>query len=175
MRSPKSVGAILPTSSFFVNAMLDASRLDSARVVVELGAGTGVFTREILRRLSPQSDFICVETNPHFCDQLRPLMNSHPKAYLECSSAERLAEILDERGCERVDTVISALPYNSLPLTLSKTVLQSIVDRMDKNSEFLTVLYSMSCRSLFNEFFSVQDWRRVYRNIPPAYLAKMAL
>jgi len=45
---PRHVGAVLPTSRRTVRETLDLADLSSARLVVELGAGTGVYTRELL-------------------------------------------------------------------------------------------------------------------------------
>ncbi len=156
--------------------MLDSSKnLDSAEVVVELGPGTGVFTREILKRIRPTASFICIEANQEFCHQLQPLFDGRQKSHLVCGSAANIKEILNEHGCQHVDTVISALPYSSLPLPLSKDILRETTELMSPESEFFTILYSMSCKSLFSEFFSSQNWQRVYRNIPPAYLIEMSL
>src|SRR4051812_19561076 len=54
LASPRRVGAILPTSERTVRAMLDMAPIARAGCVVELGAGTGPHTREILRRIGPQ-------------------------------------------------------------------------------------------------------------------------
>ena len=174
-RTPRAVGAIVPTSSFSAKAMLDASNLSLADVVVELGPGTGVITQEIIKRIRPDTLFICIEANKKFCRQIEHLFKNSKNRHLVCASANDLAEILERFGCESIDTVISALPYNSLPASLSKAVLSGVVNCMHDQSEFLAILYSTSCRPLFNEFFPKQNWWRTYRNIPPAYVAKMSL
>ena len=155
--------------------MLGMSQLESAEIVVELGPGTGVFTREILKRIQPTVSFICVEVNQELYNQLQPLFDNRENSHLVCASATSLKDVLNQLGYQRIDTVISSLPYNILSLSLSKEVLKGVAESMDEQSEFLTYVYSMSCRWLFDEFFSNQDWQRVYRNIPPAYLARMAL
>jgi phospholipid N-methyltransferase len=44
---PRLVGAVLPTSRWAVVDMLDMADIQRAKSIVELGAGTGVFTQEI--------------------------------------------------------------------------------------------------------------------------------
>ena len=58
LRSPRQVGAVLPTSRWAVRAMLDLAPIEHARCVVEMGAGTGPYTREILTRLRPDARFL---------------------------------------------------------------------------------------------------------------------
>ncbi len=156
--------------------MLDASRLESAKVVVELGPGTGAFTREILKRIAPETIFICIEVNPSFHGRLKVLFKPEfSKRHLVHDSAENLGEILDRFGCPFVDTVISALPYSLLPSPLCQKILINVTSRMKPESEFLTVLYSMTKRPIFGQFFTRQEWHWVLCNLPPAYFAKMAL
>src|SRR4029450_13153848 len=55
--NPRQVGAVLPTSRAAVRDMLDMADVPGARLVVELGAGTGVQTGEELapmRRGAPR-------------------------------------------------------------------------------------------------------------------------
>src|SRR4051812_18255207 len=47
---PRQMGAVLPTSRTAVRDMLDLADVPAADLVVELGAGTGVQTGEILAR-----------------------------------------------------------------------------------------------------------------------------
>src|SRR3954449_11821555 len=71
LRSPRQVGAVLPTSQRAVRAMLDLAPVERAHCVVEMGAGTGPHTREILRRLGPQARFLAFEIDPELADGLR--------------------------------------------------------------------------------------------------------
>jgi phospholipid N-methyltransferase len=52
---PRQVGAILPTSRQAVRDMLDMADVPGAGLVVELGAGTGSQTAEILARMGPDA------------------------------------------------------------------------------------------------------------------------
>lgn len=49
-RHPIETGALAPSSQQLATAMCDTMFLGDGSVVVELGPGTGPFTREILRR-----------------------------------------------------------------------------------------------------------------------------
>src|SRR3954454_712112 len=67
---PRRVGAVLPTSRYTVRATLDMALLAQARCVVELGAGTGPYTREIVRRLGPDARLLAFELDPALAERL---------------------------------------------------------------------------------------------------------
>jgi phospholipid N-methyltransferase len=52
LQAPLKIGSVTPSSAWLVEAMLAPIPWGTS-TVVELGAGTGVITREILRRLPP--------------------------------------------------------------------------------------------------------------------------
>ena len=50
LRKPKEVGSIIPSSRFLMRRVVRQARVDRARLVVELGPGTGGSTRALLGR-----------------------------------------------------------------------------------------------------------------------------
>ena len=50
IKHPKNTGAIAPSSNILAKAMVDAIDFDVAKCIVELGPGTGSFTKEIMKR-----------------------------------------------------------------------------------------------------------------------------
>jgi hypothetical protein len=107
---PRQVGAILPTSRLAVRDMLDMGDVPGARLVVELGAGTGSQTGEILARLAPDARLIALEIDKGLADLLRERYDD-PRLQVVADSAENLDEHL---GDERADVVVCALPFTSL-------------------------------------------------------------
>ena len=172
---PRSVGSIVPSSSLTAKKILDVSNIQSAKVVVEWGPGTGVFTKEIINRLSPGALFICIELNEEFFRHLEPLFYGRENCHLYRGSAEKIKDILREWGYEYVDTIISALPYNSLPQSLSNKILKAATESMHEESEFISISYFKGCQSLLGKFFPNQRWKRNYWNIPPVYYVRMSL
>ena len=49
----KMVRAMAPSSKYLAKKMLEKIDFSTAKVIVELGPGTGVFTRRMLQKLSP--------------------------------------------------------------------------------------------------------------------------
>ena len=66
-----TTAAISPSSPQLAAAKLEPLPLANARVVVELGAGTGVMTRALLNELPPQSTLLVFEINLRFYNYLK--------------------------------------------------------------------------------------------------------
>src|SRR5262245_64606957 len=70
-RSPRTVGAVMPSSVGLARAMLAPIDFPSARALVEFGPGTGAFTRAIAARLAPHCRYLGIELNAEFVRELR--------------------------------------------------------------------------------------------------------
>ena len=77
LANPRAVGAILPTSRRTVRDMLDMADFERARTVVELGAGTGVYTGEVIARLRPDARFLAFEVDPNLIATLSGRIEAH--------------------------------------------------------------------------------------------------
>lgn len=164
--NPRQVGAVLPTSRTAVRAMLDLADLSSARVVAELGAGTGVYTEEILARLGAEARLLAFELDPALAEALRARVQD-PRLEVVVDSAEKLAEYL---GGERADVIVSGLPFTSLPAAVRRGVLDAATAGVATAGALLVLQYSPFIeRELRRRFTGVR--RRVcLLNVPPAWL-----
>jgi phospholipid N-methyltransferase len=86
---PRLVGAVVPTSRWAVVDMVDMADIQGAKSVVELGAGTGVFTQEILPRLRQDARVVASERDPRLAALLRERFQD-PRLEVKCGSAEIL-------------------------------------------------------------------------------------
>ena len=64
IKHPRQVGALVPTSKSTVGTMLDMTEWGRVSCVVELGAGTGVYTEELLRRVGDDAMVLAFEIDP---------------------------------------------------------------------------------------------------------------
>ena len=58
---PKKIGSLTPSSRFLVDKMLKNLRWENFSHVAELGAGTGTFTEQIIRRKPSDCKFLIIE------------------------------------------------------------------------------------------------------------------
>src|SRR5262252_1236648 len=87
VRNPRTVGAVAPSSAALAREMVRYIGQRSGERIVELGPGTGSFTRAIVSHLSEGSRFLAVDVDPGFVDSIR---RRWPSIDVVCGSAEGL-------------------------------------------------------------------------------------
>ncbi|MAW77451.1 MAG: methyltransferase [Planctomycetes bacterium] len=175
IKEPGSVGAVAPSGSVLAARMLDGISLDQSSVVVELGPGTGVFTAEILTRISTRTRFLAVEKNPIFARNLQRQFTS--VEIIEGNAAE-LSSILDEKQLKEVDIVVSGLPWASFPDSIQDELLAEVAQVLSPEGRFVTFAYggihlfpkARAFRKRLDQIFGkVESTRLAWRNLPPAF------
>ncbi len=58
LKHPFTIGAVAPSSKYLAKKMLRNVTFNQARVIIEYGLGTGVFTEEIIKRKKPETVFL---------------------------------------------------------------------------------------------------------------------
>src|SRR5437660_2771540 len=114
VRHRRATGAVAPSGPALARAMAHAAGdVGEGEVLVELGPGTGVFTRELVWRF-PQARVVAVEANGVFAGRLAGAV---PGAAVVRGCASLLGDHLGGLGVapERVAAVVSGLPILSLP------------------------------------------------------------
>jgi phospholipid N-methyltransferase len=164
--NPRQVGAILPTSRLAVRDMLDMADVPGASLVVELGAGTGSQTGEILARMAPDARLVALEIDPRLAKLLEERFDD-PRLRVVCDSAENLPEHLGE---ERADVLVCALPFTSLEPGLRRRILESLPGALAHDGVALVIQYSPLIQSELRRLFPSVRRRISPVNVPPAFL-----
>jgi phospholipid N-methyltransferase len=174
LRSPRTVGALTASSRALAETMVEDLDLRRAGHIVELGPGTGVFTAAIVDRLGPDTRFLAVDIDPEFVRRLRLRW---PDIECVCASAAQLDQLTAERGLQPVDHIVSGLPFVSLPLAMTRQILESIGHVLRPGGTFTTFQYlhgyrlpsAVTFRRLMSEKMGGPPHNRlVLRNFPPA-------
>ncbi|RBY97509.1 methyltransferase type 11 [Blastococcus sp. TF02-8] len=163
---PRQVGAVLPTSATAVRAMLDPADVSGAELVVELGAGTGAQTQEILARMKPGARLVGFEIDPRLAQLLTERFHD-PRVQVVCDSAENLA---DHLGGAAADVIVSALPYTSLDQRLRQRILDVLPGALAPDGTVVVIQYSPLMLADFRKRFRAVHWRVTPWNVPPAFL-----
>ena len=167
--APRRVGSVTPSSRFLTRAMLDRVDWEGARAVAELGAGTGVFTREIVKRAHPEARIMVFEVDPALQDMIRREHPEHPGLRLY-GDAQELCSIMRDEGIEALDFVISSLPFTVLPHQVSENILNAVQDALKPEGRFVAYQYSQIMRPKLTARFPDIRTKFVLFNIPPAYV-----
>jgi phospholipid N-methyltransferase len=173
--TPRSIGAIAPSSRQLAEAMIDPIDFGTAKVIVEFGPGTGVMTGAIVKRLGPNTRYVGVEINETFC---RTLTVRFPHLQFFNRGAQDVKEILHALELEKVDAIVCGLPWASLPIDLQARIMAAILDVLKPGGIFVTFAYlqglllpaaGMLRRRLRSQFSAVTTTRVIWRNVPPAF------
>jgi phospholipid N-methyltransferase len=146
--------------------MLDLVALEDARCVVEMGAGTGPYTREIVKRLHPDARFVAFEVDPELAAGLER-EHSDQRVVVANESAERMATYLDG---QRADVVVSAIPFTSLPTDVREKLLGTARANLAEDGTLLVLQYSPFMQGQLESRFDSVERRVVPFNVPPAFV-----
>jgi len=132
---------------------------------VELGAGTGPITEEVLNHIGPQQRFVAVENDPDFCGVLRRRFPG--LTLLECD-ASRVATPLAAQGIHRVDYVLSGLPTPSLPHRSQVHLWRWLRHALGPHGLFIQITVApLVFRGFYDRLFHKVEYQMVWQNVPP--------
>lgn len=166
-RQWRHTGAIAPSSPQLARAMAaQVGTLAPNDVILELGPGTGVFTRELIARY-PGHRVIAIEFNREFAQRLRHAL---PTAIVVEGCASKLSEhVAAHAPGGRVGAVVSGLPLLSLPKELGAAILAAITGVLPAGRPYVQFTYAQSAwRGHYPPGFAAPTRKRVWMNIPPA-------
>ncbi|WP_210608284.1 class I SAM-dependent methyltransferase [Priestia flexa] len=169
-KKPRTVGAILPSSRYLATKMVGEINFETANVIVEYGPGTGVFTKELLKRRKQGTVLLLIEINEDFYQYLLEEYSEEKNVHIIHGSAEHIKQYLEGYGIKCVDYIVSGLPFSSLPKNLSISILKEAASILRKEGMFITFQYTKMKKMFIEQFFSSMKIQREFLNLPPAYI-----
>ncbi len=166
LRSPKSMGSIIPSSMALARAVTRAVDWEPGQTVVELGAGTGAISQGLLEKGMPSEALMMIELDEQLYDYLR---NRFKGVRVVHGDATRLAEIVAEQGVEQVGTVVSGLPMVNMPFDFKQAIVGQSCKSLMPGGSLLQYSYSpLSPIPAKKLGVKAELVRFVLRNVPPA-------
>jgi phospholipid N-methyltransferase len=163
------VGSMTPSSRFLAAKMLNHIPIKDAKVIVELGPGTGVFTEKILEKIGKNTQFIVIELNDDFFIALKEKFH-HPNLHLMHDSADQIEVYLNELGFKKADLIISSLPLANFPSNLRNQIIGTAKDCLTENGKFVQFQYSLQSLNMLKRFFLSVKVDFTLFNFPPAFV-----
>lgn len=172
IKSPRTVGAIAPSSKKLSAKMLKNIDFKNAQCIIEYGPGTGVFTDKLIERKNRATLLLLVENNSRFCKQLQKKYSKNNNVVIINDSAENIDKYLERYDIKKVDYVVSGLPFASLPKSASDEILKKTETILKKDGLFITFQYTLLKKEYITSYFKNISVERVILNIPPAYVLR---
>jgi phospholipid N-methyltransferase len=169
------MGSITPSSPELAEQMIEGVMPDEENVVIELGVGTGSFTKLINQVAPDDKSYLGIEINRKF---VKALKSDYPKLKFVCGNATRLEKLHEKSGLGKVSYIISGIPFVSLPNDVGDEILQQISRFMEGGCMFRTFQYAhgyyMPSAVKLRKFMRSHYGRAkksplIVKNVPPAY------
>ncbi len=166
LRSPKSMGSMIPSSRALARAMARAVAWRPGQTVVELGGGTGAISKGLIAAGIPREALLVVELDTELYQFLKQELEG---VRVVQGDATRLDEILERQGITEVGTVISGVPMVGMPMSFKRTIVEQAFRAMGDDGVLIQYTYS-PVPSIPPRPFGLRAELAAYvlRNIPPA-------
>lgn len=163
LRRPAEVSALLPSSSAVAWRMTEGLHRNTGPVV-EIGPGTGSFTKAILARGVAPEQLTLLEMNPRFCEILR---QRFPGVRVVNAPAQEIEQL----GLSDLGAVISGVPVLARP-KIQREVVGPAFRLMKPEGFFSQITYSpnppISAEMQRELGLSVEKLGTIWVNLPPA-------
>lgn len=170
-KEKKQVGAIAPSSKYLMKKMLKPIDFNTAKVIIELGPGNGVFTKGLLDKMASDAKLFSFELNENFYDLIKADISDNRLVLLN-DSAEKIGEILKEHNIEVVDYVVSSLPLAVIDEPVKNVILDEAVACLKPDGKYIQFQYTLNAKKLLESKFKNVSYTFVPANIPPAFVYK---
>lgn len=167
LKKPRQTASVVPSSRYLAKLMVSAVDPQGERVL-ELGGGTGVFTRAILETGLPADRLEVVEINPAFARGLR-------RHFPSVSVLETPAQIVSTAAAGApgdYQAVISGLPLLAMDRRMHVAILSEAFQMLRPGGVFIQFTYATRPPVARDVLATVGlDYARVgqtVRNFPPA-------
>jgi phospholipid N-methyltransferase len=155
-----------------MRAMMDKIDWNLPLNIAELGAGTGVFTRAIVRRMTekpdekPKGKLMVFEIDP----ALKSMIEKEFEGLVVYGDARELPRIMENLSVRHLDYVVSSLPFAVLPPRMTASILDAVDASLKPEGRLIAYQYSKHMKPYFEKRFESVKISFVLRNVPPAFV-----
>ena len=111
LQRPFQVASIIPSSKALVRRVVSKMDLGRPRTIVEYGPGEGCHTREIARRMHPESRLLLFELDPELSRHLSKQFRDDRRVTVLNADAANLAPELARRSNVYCYYIVSGIPF----------------------------------------------------------------
>lgn len=186
LANPSGIGSIFPSSTSLIetitNKIPSKTEPGPARIYLEIGAGTGCFTEEIIKKMRPDDHLDVVEYDPDLCKLLR-------RKFIHLKNvAIHEISITDFKPGRQYDAMVSGLPLTVFKTETVAMVLKQYEDLAKPGATFSYFEYialpkikgAFLCGAAYDEFTKLLKMKETFAtrfhavaenailNLPPA-------
>jgi phosphatidylethanolamine/phosphatidyl-N-methylethanolamine N-methyltransferase len=164
----RQVANIVPTSQSAVRNLCDKIDFSKKLIAIEYGAGTGVFSRYLLERMTDDSLLVLIERNKILHDYLSSLKDS--RVILSHDSAENILDILTTHEITDVDYIICGLPLSFFEQNQKRQILRVSHQILKFGGKLLAYQTFNHLKKPLQLYFRFVQVTFEIRNLPPLFI-----
>lgn len=165
-KNPRGLGAVLPSSKALADFIAQHAKKEEDDFIVEVGAGTGSFTRSLLENGVRPEQLIVVELDTELCTYLKA---QFPKVTILQGNALDLETLLPAHLKGHVRSVISGIPLINLSKNEQQKLFASLGQVLHPFGQILQFTYGPISPFAHRRFgLKAKRLGLILKNIPPA-------
>lgn len=174
LKNPLKVGAIAPSSPDLARRMIEGITPNENSVILELGVGTGAFTKLISEIIPNKESYLGVELDGSL---VRCLRTKFPEMRFMRGNACKSFALHRRSKLGKVEYILSGLPFVSMPNEVNDRIFAQIERFMEQGCVFRTFQYAhgyympsaIKLREFMrNRYGASQKSPLIIKNVPPA-------
>jgi len=169
LKRPFQVASIIPSSKALVERVASKMDFSQPRVIAEYGPGEGVHSREIARRMTPDSHLLLFELDAAFARDLKRQFADDPRVHVIHGDAATLPYELKRRGFAQCDYILSGIPFSILKIEKKRALLQKTHDSLIMDGSFIIYQVTNELKQ-HATLFEHGESEYFLQNIPPMFI-----
>ena len=167
------VASIIPSSRALIRRVAKKIDFTEPRIIAEFGPGEGCHTRELVRRMHPDSQLLLFELDAELAGHLRAQFAGDERVAVFHADAADLPQVLLKRGLNECDYVLSGIPFSILPVARKRELLQRVYDCLTPQYHAALLIYQVTNELVGHcRHFPRIESEYCLQNIPPMFVTK---
>jgi phospholipid N-methyltransferase len=165
IQSPLQIGSLFPSSAALAEKMTSNLNWENINEAAELGAGTGVITRTLLKKMRSESKLHVFEKDN---EMRRGLQLKYPEAFYYEDACEMIKSIGNREGV--LDAVFSGLPFSNFSKSVRTQIVEEVYNSLRPGGILVAFQYTTQMKRTFQTYFKEVNITFVPKNFPPAFV-----
>ena len=165
----------MPSSKTLIRKVCDKMEQSGPRVIAEFGPGEGCHTREIARRMHPDSHLMLFEIDTELCGHLREQFADDPRVSVHNDDCVKLPDVLSAKGLQHCDYVVSGIPFSILEKAKKREILDHTYAVLAPQAHSAFIIYQVTNELRTRghcDHFARAESEYCLRNVPPMFVTK---
>ena len=169
LKRPFQIASIVPSSKALVERVASKMDFTEPRVIAEYGPGEGVHSREIARRMTPDSHLLLFELDAALARSLERQFSADPRMHVIHGDAASLPFELKRRSFASCDYILSGIPFSILKIEKKRALLRKTYDALKSGGKFIIYQVTNELKQ-HATIFPYAESEYFLQNIPPMFI-----